>query len=218
MKVTTDACLFGAWCAWDLQGKNTSLGLDVGTGTGLLSLQVAQKNDVLIHAVELEKNAAEQAQKNIADSIFSDKIRVTNADVTRIEFIERYDFIISNPPFYEKELQSPVAARNLAHHSGLSLESLLKLIERNLRADGAFYILWPYKRMEQAINYFANSKLVLHEKLLVAASPTHPPQRVMFKGGFNETLLKEGSLSIKNADQTYSAEFVSLLKDYYLYL
>ncbi|HVG15487.1 MAG TPA: methyltransferase [Chitinophagaceae bacterium] len=218
MKVTTDACLFGAWCANDLQNKKVSTGLDVGSGTGLLSLMVVQKNDVNVHAIEIDKDAAEQAEENVAASPFSSKINVFHTDAAEFRYHLQYDFIISNPPFYENELQSSSATRNLAHHNGLRLQSLLEIIKINLSATGAFYLLLPYKRCKEAELLISQSKLTLNEKCIVSPSPSHLPQRVMLKGSLGASGSKESFVFIKDERDNYSTEFVSLLKDYYLYL
>jgi tRNA1Val (adenine37-N6)-methyltransferase len=217
MKVTTDACLFGAWCAEDLKDKKLTSGLDVGTGTGLLSLMVVQKNNVDVHAIEIDKDAAIQAEENVAASPFSKKIKVFHTDAAGFIPSLQYDFIISNPPFYENELQSSSATRNLAHHKGLRLHTLLEMIKRSLSFAGAFYLLLPYKRLKEAQLLIAQSNMVLNGQCIVRPSPVHTPQRVMLKGSFDTGNPKENSVSIKEKDG-YSAEFISLLKDYYLYL
>src|SRR5687768_1369738 len=105
MKVTTDSCLFGSWCAEEIRKDNKpdDALLDIGTGTGLLSLIIAQKNDCLIDAVEIDTATAEQAKENLNASPFKEKIFIYNQDI--LKFKNRlYDVIISNPPFYEKEI------------------------------------------------------------------------------------------------------------------
>jgi tRNA1Val (adenine37-N6)-methyltransferase len=118
MKVTTDACLFGAWCAVEIKniGVKPETGLDIGTGTGLLSLQIVQKNDLAIDAIEVDREAALQAKENMVCSAWKNKIEVINVDAMKFNSPKKYDVIFSNPPFYEFELQSSNAKRNLAHH------------------------------------------------------------------------------------------------------
>ena len=118
MKVTTDGCLFGAWVAERVRSRE-SIGrhrladgdagagsiLDVGTGTGLLSLIIAQQCSADITAVEIDKDAFQQASENIASSPWTDRIKIFHADARAFEFPGQYDVIISNPPFYENELK-----------------------------------------------------------------------------------------------------------------
>jgi tRNA1Val (adenine37-N6)-methyltransferase len=151
MKVTTDSCLFGGWVAEELsaekdEGKNI---LDIGTGTGLLSLMLAQKTSGDIDALEIDKEAYEQAIANVSSSPWKERIRVMLQDASSFLSKKKYNTIISNPPFYENELKSPDSKRNIAHHSGLSLNHLLSVVKENLEERGTFYLLLPYKRIEE---------------------------------------------------------------------
>ncbi|MDP4263910.1 MAG: methyltransferase, partial [Bacteroidota bacterium] len=118
MKVTTDACLFGAWAAKRIRnsGDRTLNMLDIGTGTGLLSLMIAQQCDALIDAIEIDKVAAGQAEENVTSSPWKEKIRITQGDIKYFakSSSSRYDIVICNPPFYENELVSPSHEKNIA--------------------------------------------------------------------------------------------------------
>ena len=100
MKVTTDACLFGAWVAADLQKEkeNFFTTLDIGTGTGLLSLMLAQKAATQIDAVEIDAEAAQQARENFAGAPWHERLRIMQGDINRIPLSQQYDCIITNPP------------------------------------------------------------------------------------------------------------------------
>ena len=108
MKVTTDSCFFGAWVARELQKTKSKIQtvLDIGTGTGLLSLLIAQKNEVEVDALEIDKDAFEQGRENINSSPWKNRVHVFNEDVRCFNPSKKYDCIISNPPFYEKEIES----------------------------------------------------------------------------------------------------------------
>lgn len=222
MKVTTDGCLFGAWCAHKiqriLQGKTASV-LDAGAGTGLLSLMLAQKTAASIEAVELDPAAAEQAKENVASSRRSERITVTQADVMRWHPPHKFDFILSNPPFYENDLRSGTTAKNLAHHDeGLKLGDLLTFIKTHLKEDGSFFLLFPAKRTTDVEKSVAENDLALHERTVVTQTPKHPSFRVMIKGGKKKEEITEAAITIKNNDGRYTPEFTALLKDYYLHL
>ncbi|MEI6947688.1 methyltransferase [Paraflavisolibacter sp. H34] len=224
MKVTTDGCLFGAWCAAELaEGKEGAGGeqtvLDIGAGTGLLSLMVAQKAAARVDAVELDASAAGQAEENVAASPWKDRIAVHQGDILEFSFPHAYDCIISNPPFYEKEIESASAGRNLAHHGhGLQLRPLLQLMGQHLLEDGSFFLLLPYKRLAEIEREVKKAGLFLEKKVVVRQSVRHDPFRLLLKGGRRETPLKSSELSIWDGQQQYTPEFVALLKDYYLYL
>src|SRR5688572_1924557 len=103
MKVTTDACVFGAWIASEIQDIPYKNILDIGTGTGLLALMIAQKNEAAIEAVEMEKDAAMEAQQNFLNSPWQERITLVNASIHEIQLSKKFDVVVCNPPFYEKE-------------------------------------------------------------------------------------------------------------------
>lgn len=116
MKVTSDACIFGAWVPVPDGVRRV---LDVGTGTGLLSLMLAQRfPNVEIDAVEIDEDAAEQAAENVAASPFANRIRVFHSAIADFKPDRPIDFVVSNPPFFETALSGPDERRNLARHAG----------------------------------------------------------------------------------------------------
>lgn len=226
MKVTTDGCLFGAWCSRELGVESQESGsgkvLDIGTGTGLLALMLAQGNNITIDAVEIDKDAFEQARGNMAASYWADRIKVIHGDARELHFQTSYDFIISNPPFYENELKADDAKKNIAHHNdGLLLPELLDVIKKSLKPGGTFYLLLPYKRNEEIKKLLAENELTIHQLVFVKQSVNHDFFRIMLSGklksdGQAETTIDE--ISIKDDAGQYTPAFVSLLKDYYLHL
>jgi tRNA1Val (adenine37-N6)-methyltransferase len=131
MKVTTDACLFGAWSSEiinkGLFAKDNAL--EIGAGTGLLSLMVAQKNNITIDAVEIDASASQQAAENIVASPWKERISIHHSDILRFDNHKKYDCIFSNPPFYENEIDSINDKKNLAHHGlGLKLDVLFEIM------------------------------------------------------------------------------------------
>ena len=229
MKVTTDACLFGAWVAEEVRsrdpiaiGSGVRSSLDIGTGTGLLSLMLAQKNPkVEIIGVEIDEGAQKQAKENINASPWKERIAVLEGDVKDHDFPEKFDLIISNPPFYEKELRSERKKKNLAHHSeNLTLEELLVIIKKHLNANGLFFLLLPYKRNGEVKKLLKDNELNISRILFVRQSLTHDYFRIFIKGNLNVEEKETGfdELSIWDDKQHYTNEFVRLLKDYYLHL
>jgi tRNA1Val (adenine37-N6)-methyltransferase len=219
MKVTTDACLFGAWIAKHVgKAKPDLKALDIGTGTGLLSLMIVQKHGFSVDAIEIEPEASEQARENIAASPYARQIRVQHSDIVQWKQ-SHYDIIFSNPPFYENELKSPVSNKNIAHHNdSLTLEVLLKVIQEKLKEGGNFYLLLPYKREKESMALMASFQLFVHRKVLVYPSAQHMPIRIMLKGGKQSLPMIEESILIRESDSNYTEAFTELLRDYYLYL
>ena len=224
MKVTTDACLFGAWAVGQIIQEKISINncLDIGTGTGLLSLMLAQKTDVDIEAIELDEDAAAQAAENLSACAFRNSINIRNADVRKYHFEKKYDVLISNPPFYENELKSISTKKNTAHHSeNLLMHELLDIIKNNLSPAGYFFLLLPFKRNEEIRELMTTFDLNLHRIVLVRQSVLHDYFRLMLmgsnnNGNFSETQFDE--LAIWDERRNYTEEFVRLLQDYYLYL
>ena len=220
MKVTTDACLFGAWCAEGCRLDNVDgqKVLDIGTGTGLLSLMVAQKNKVCIDAVEIDKGAADQATRNVNDSPFKDTITVIQTAIQEWT-PTNYDVIISNPPFYENELSSAQQQKNIAHHGdGLKLETLFSIISDKLSDSGYFYLLLPYKRKAAIEKLLQQAGFFLEKEVTVKPSVKHLPFRLLLKGRKLPTTCITETLCIYNEEKQYTHEFMTLLRDYYLYL
>ncbi len=224
MKVTTDSCLFGAWAANRARSleSETNNCLDIGTGTGLLSLMLAQQTNFTIDALEIDANAAEQATENVATSPWRNRIKIHHIDATEFLNKNQYQLIISNPPFYENELKGTDITKNIAHHdSGLSLPQLLRIIKNNLTADGVFFLLLPYKRDEEMRKLFTEHELHIQQITFVKQSVDHGYFRMMLTGRLQATSLSEtliDEIAIKDEDGNYTQAFTELLKDYYLHL
>lgn len=225
MKVTTDGCLFGAWAAERLMRQESVEGrlLDVGTGTGLLSLMLAQKNPLIsIDAIEIDQDAVQQATGNVLSSPWNNIINVTAGDARVFSYPHNYDFIISNPPFYENELKGTDTRKNVAHHNeGLLLNELLTIIKYNLKADGRIFLLFPYKRNREIIDLLLEHKFDIEEIIFVRQSVNHDFFRIMLSGYLNQgenTETTSDEMSIWNDKQQYTPEFIELLRDYYLHL
>ena len=230
MKVTTDACLFGGWVAREARslipiaiGTEVGRVLDIGTGTGLLSLILAQSNaELFFDSIEINKEAAEQAEENVKASPWKERITVINADAKSLQFEHEYDVIISNPPFYEKEIRSAKEIKNIAHHSEeLTLDQLLTIIKKYLTVNGNFFLLLPYKRNDEIKKLFKDHQLHIDKIVFVRQSVSHDYFRIMLKGRLHRVENKEtvfDEISIWNEEQEYTTEFIGLVKDYYLHL
>lgn len=219
MKVCTDACILGAWFA-DKAPAWSSV-LDIGSGTGLLMLMLAQKHKGEIRGIELDLNAFRQLQDNIGQSPWRQMLRVFPGDVRTFSFPGKFDFIITNPPFYEGDLPAAAAADNVAKHSKeLTLSDLLGVIDANLSPQGSFGLLLPYSRTawfeEQAVTRFGFS---LRERLLVRQTPRHDFFRsVLYFSRHREKFAPTTELTIQDSNGVYSDDFTELMRDYYLYL
>jgi tRNA1Val (adenine37-N6)-methyltransferase len=222
MKVTTDSCFFGAWAAEEIKNEELKIKnvLDIGTGTGLLSLMIAQKNDLKIDAVEIDREASQQAKENVEASPWKNRIYIFNEDIRSFKPAKKYDCIISNPPFYEKELASEVQTKNIAHHSEqLTITEVLRIIKAHLSEDGIFFLMYPFKRNKEIEQLLTENELYVLRSVSLRQTTKHSPFRVVIKGtSRKEISTGTASMSVWDEHQQYTKSFVDLLKDYYLYL
>jgi tRNA1Val (adenine37-N6)-methyltransferase len=223
MKVCTDACLFGAWSAADAQIQNAKNILDIGSGTGLLSLMLAQQSNAHITAIEIEDGAFNQTTSNFDLSPWKERLDVVHTSIQDYAADDKkqlYDCIITNPPFYEQDLTSPDPAKNIAAHStALSWDDLAEAAASLLQNNGAWYVLVPtlraYTMQKLALNY----GLQLSEECLMYNDAKHLPIRAMLKFvKQKEATIQRNKIVIKNPDQSYTTEFTNYLKEYYLHL
>jgi tRNA1Val (adenine37-N6)-methyltransferase len=220
MKVCTDACLFGAWVGDQLQSKKSKVNtiLDIGTGTGLLGLMLAQKTEAVIDLIEIDNAAAQQAADNVETSPWKNRVQVIQGDIRYMHLGRKYDCIISNPPFFENSLKSPDGQRNLALHSDmLRLDELIAIAHTHLSDDGSIALLLPYERGDECIKTARTNGLYLYQRANVRQSSKHDYFRSMLLFTIENNTPVTREISIRE-NSNYSFEFVSLLRDYYLHL
>ena len=223
MKVCTDACLFGAWSAADVQIQNAKNILDIGSGTGLLSLMLAQQSTAHITAIEIEDGAFQQTKANFDLCPWKDRLNAIHSSIQDYASNNKqnlFDCIITNPPFYEGDLNSPDNAKNLAAHStALPWDALAEAAASLLQENGAWYVLVPTLRAYTMQKFASTYGLQLSEECLMYNDAKHLPIRAMLKFvKQKEATIQRNKIFIKNADQSYTTEFSNYLKDYYLHL
>jgi tRNA1Val (adenine37-N6)-methyltransferase len=220
MKVSTEACVLGGLCAQEAAAPLRIL--DIGAGTGLLSLMLAQAfSQASVEAVEIEAAAFGQCQENFAQSPWANRLQAHLADIAAFRPAQPYDFIVSNPPFYDKHLPSSQAARQIALHTDtLPFEVLAAALATLLAPQGQAAVLLPL----QAANTFGALaiKAGLHcqkRVYLYQYEGRSKPFREVSFWGKQQVSPKEAHLFFKNQNQShYSEDFKALLKAYYLYL
>lgn len=219
MKVCTDSCLFGAWMANKIQMTSSAKILDIGTGTGLLSLMIAQKNTAFIDAIDIDDNAAMQAKENFQASPWSQQLHCFHEDILSRTSPKKYDFILSNPPFFEDDLlPQEEGKRNSKHSNKLNLRALVKATDALLEDDGFFGVLLPHSRAAYFEEEAKKYSLFVNEKLYIKQSTKHGCFRAILLLRKTQRTVKQAELSIRNNNNEYTPEFISLLQDYYLYL
>jgi tRNA1Val (adenine37-N6)-methyltransferase len=221
MKVSTDACLLGAIAAMHVKNNATGIYrmLDIGTGSGLLSLMLAQQHLCITHAVELDEKAASQAADNFSASPFAKYLQVFCTDIAHYHPPHCYDFIISNPPFFENDLQSPDTAKNKAMHSShLTIGQLLLHIKRLSTPSGSAMVLLPWNRAATFLAMASQLQCYCLHRWDVRQSPAHQWFRSILLLSAKQQAYQHTAIDIKSNEQQYSPAFTQLLKPYYLYL
>lgn len=215
MKVCTDSCVFGAWLA--SKANTNKRILDIGSGTGLLMLMLAQESGASIDGIEIEPGCFRQLQSNLELSPWRDRLRALKADVREYQFTEKYDLIVCNPPFYSSDLLSKSNTNQIARHSiELSLAELFNIVPGILTPQGQFAVLLPYHRLEEAKKIGQHVGLKIYEQLDLYQTSGHEVFRVMiYFSGEQHEAAKFSKLVIKNK-AAYTADFVDLLKPFYL--
>ena len=215
MKVSTDACIFGAWAPVLSDVKKV---LDIGTGTGLLALMLVQKNaSIHIDAVEYDAGAASQAKENITAAAQGSRINVVHEDVRTMHFPGKYDMIICNPPFFNNSLKGPNEQRNAARHTiTLTYVDVISVIIKTLSSNGYAAILlptggqaeWEYMLMQQGMH--------IQQRLFIRPFEHSVANRVVSLCGFAKVQdVRDDTLVIYNAPGAYTESSIDLLAAYY---
>lgn len=193
--------------------------LDIGTGTGVLSLILAQQFETDIDAVEIDAAAAQQAKENFAASPWHGRLQVFQTGVQEFNPEKKYGLIISNPPFFESDLRSANAAKNAAKHdTTLTLEELISIIKKNLSDSGAGAILIPFHRTVAVKKMIAEADLFITNETSVKQTPLHSYFRTMLLFSKTTREKKEEEIIIHDMERVYTERFVELLRPYYLKL
>ena len=215
MKVGTDGTLLGAWV--DISGAQKIL--DIGTGTGLIALMLAQRSLAEIDAVEIDTDSSIQASENVERSPWSDRVEIDNYSIQKYADIcqKRYDLIVSNPPFFENASKAKNQARTVARHTDfLSQADLLQAAVQLLSETGRLAIIYP---VEQAENFQAKAEyfgLFCLRKLYVKPMLEIPTKRILMELSKQQLPSEQDTQIIEDNQYLYTPEFISLIKDFYL--
>jgi len=218
MKIGTDAVLLGAWCPID---NNPFSVLDIGAGTGILSLMLAQRSNAeQIDSIEIDEEAYEQCVENFENSTWSDRLFCFHAGLD--EFVDEpedeYDIIISNPPFYSEDYKTDSSQRDLARfQDALPFEDLIETTDLLLSENGIFAVIIPYKEEERFIDLCAEVELFPVKVTRVKGSHTTSIVRSLlaFKR-YELSVLTADELVIEINRHEYTDDYTNLTKDFYL--
>lgn len=220
MKIGTDAVLLGAWTSVD--EKVNSI-LDVGAGTGILALQLAQRSYAeTIDAVEIDPDAFEECVANFENSPWGDRLFCYHASFTEFysEMDDTYDLIISNPPFFAEQPKFEIqnTSREKARfQEHLSFEDLLVGVSILLSSNGCFSVILPFSEQKKFILVAKDYQLYPSSILNVRGQPTSPIKRTLLNFSRNKTEnITKKELTIEHSRHEYTQEYMDLVKDFYL--
>ncbi len=217
MKVGTDAVLLGAW----VFPNGSKQILDIGTGTGVVALMLAQKTEAHIDAIDIDKNAFNQASENVSESKFSNQIFVIHSSLQDYSKIagKKYNLIVTNPPYFEQSLKSSDEQRSFARHADvLPFEELIEGVIKLLEIKGKFCVILPTLEAEK-FRALAQKKGLFLSKLLRVKSKVNKDtdKRHLMQFEFTPTEFSEKTIAIELDERhQYTDDYKQLTKDYYL--
>ena len=218
MKVGTDGVLLGAWCSLESLPKTI---LDIGTGTGIISLMLAQRSSAIsIDGVEVDPSAYMQTVDNFENSDWSDRLYCYNASFQKFADDtnkETYDLIVSNPPFYTEDYITKSSSRNKARFtSSLTFKELIGGISKILSKSGFFSTIIPFKEESTFICLAEQHSLHLNKICRVQGNKNSEIKRSLMTFSFNKVKISETNLIIENSRHKYTKEYEELTNNFYL--
>jgi tRNA1Val (adenine37-N6)-methyltransferase len=216
MKVGTDAVLLGSW----VNPSNAKTILDIGTGTGIIALMLAQRSGARIDAIDIDNNAFIQATENVNACNWKDRIHIHHISLQQFapSIHHKYDLIVSNPPYFIDSSKASEESRTNARHTDhLPFDDLLKGVLHLLNPSGKFYIILPIKEGEFFREMAENNKLYLTKLTRVFTRADKPEKRLLMRFEFIKRMFSEDSIIIEQDERhSYTAAYRELLKDYYM--
>lgn len=217
MKVGTDGVLLGAWVAIN---KHVNRVLDIGTGTGLIALQIAQRSDCeLIDALEIEPDAYEQAVANFENSDWADRLFCYHASLKEFteEIDEKYDLIISNPPFYNATYKALETNRALARHTkSLTFEELLQHTAKLLSKSGSCAFIIPFEEEENFLQIAKHNNLFAKRITRVKGNINTNIKRSLLQLNFENNALIIETMAIEIERHIYTETYKEIVQDFYI--
>ncbi|NMH87062.1 tRNA1(Val) (adenine(37)-N6)-methyltransferase [Flavivirga algicola] len=226
MKIGTDSVLLGAWTSIETHPFSI---LDIGAGTGILSLMLAQRSHAeIIDAIEIDDQAYEQCVDNFEQSPWGDRLFCYHAALEEFvdEIDDNYDLIISNPPFYSPSQALPFlskgekpmsnARKTARFQDAMPFDHLIESVSKLLSKNGIFSVIIPFKEEEKLINLASKFKLIPNRILHVKGTPVSEIKRSLIEFSFRESEKKIDSLVIETSRHEYTKDYTNLTKDFYL--
>ena len=217
MKVGTDAVLLGSWI--HLEDEKSIL--EIGTGSGIISLMLAQRTSAQIQAIDIDEKSVIQAIHNFQKSPWASQIKVKHcslSDFTKSES-KKFDLIVSNPPFFINSLKSPFKNKNRSKHTDeLTYEELAHGIANLLTPKGKASLILPYTESKHFIDIALIENIYLNKQLKIKPKDSKKINRVLVEFSFNKSELEENEIYLREENNEFSEAYKTLSKNYYLNL
>lgn len=217
MKIGTDSVLLGSWTSIEINPYSI---LDIGSGTGILALMMAQRSSAeLIDAIEIDDEAYEQCVENFEKSSWSDRLFCYHASLEEFvdEIEEPYDLIISNPPFYNDTYKSDNEQRDLARFTdAMPFRHLIESVSKLLSKDGLFSVVIPFSEEKDFIVLASKEHLYPNRILRVKGSPSTDIKRSLIEFSFKEMEAEISELIIETSRHQYTKDYIDLTQEFYL--
>ena len=215
MKVGTDAILLGRW----VEVKPTDVVLDIGTGCGLLPLMLSQKGVAQVDAVDIDKASIEEATVNFEASQWREHLRAYHSDIVDYQTEERYDLIVSNPPFFNRFSKCDSERKSRARHNdaGLSYATICREVCRLMKPEGRLALVLPLDVSLDFLDTAEHFGLYLHKRMTIIPIAGKEPNRVNLELGFGKPeKVQEETFVIRDTDNRFTVQYNEFLKDFYL--
>lgn len=214
MKISTDAILLGSLA----MAENPEKILDIGTGTGVIALMLAQRfPNAVVTALEIDEDAAVQATENFKGSQFDSRLGLVHQRIQNFSSAEKYDLIVSNPPFFPDHLKSQDLKRNKALHADeLSFSELAEKASDLLSVKGSFWVILPPRQMKELEDLAGKSGLFVCQKIKIRDNQTKPFHREVSEFKFENLVQKTEELILKDENSSYTGSYTALLSGFLL--
>lgn len=214
MKISTDAVLLGALAT----AQNPRTILDIGTGTGVIALMLAQRYlSATVEAIEIDADAAGQASDNFAESPFASRLQLIHGRIQDLEEGEKFDLIVSNPPFFPNHLKSQNPKRTQALHTDeLPFEALIEKVRNLLSQSGSFWLILPPEQMRSFETLVARTGFFPLKKINIRDRESKPIHRVINELRLVDGAISETELILKDENSNYSGSYSALLGGFLL--
>jgi len=214
MKINTDGVLLGAMAN---HSAPKSI-LDIGTGTGVIALMLAQRfPEAVIQAVEIDEKAAKTAERNFESSVFNEKLKAQHVAIEDFNCDEKFDLIVSNPPFFVNDLKNEEVRKGIARHADVGFfATLVKKINELLTAGGEAWLILPVKQADEVIFHARHYGIELIARVHIHSDRSKATFRQIIRLGKKKAATQESDFYLYEDLKVHTAEYKILLKDFFL--